>query len=361
MHNIVVIGAGVVGLTNALEIKRAFPGVSVTIVAKNLPGDLTTEYTSPFAGANWESFASNEDKALQEMDAVGYHRLIELCDEPAAGIWRKENFIYFDETKLKENDSDILKLRPWFKSVVNNYRELDASELPEGAVWGYSYGGLVISVPIYLQYLVGQCLREGIVIRRTKELKSVQEARKLHSSGQDAHTVINCAGILVSRLGGFKDPSKLYPVLGQVLLTRNSLENIEIFELSDPDYPDEIPYLFPRKEGGSIIGGCFRKNIGPGPVVEDKELTKRLIQRATRLVPQLTDTSYKNNPGHIDIVRVAVGLRPFREDGIRIEQDSEHEWLIHSYGAGAGGYQGSYGFSHKVVQLLATRINNSKL
>ncbi|RLV85237.1 hypothetical protein JA9_000658 [Meyerozyma sp. JA9] len=359
MHNIVVIGAGVVGLTNALEIKRAFPGVSVTIVAKNLPGDFTTEYTSPFAGANWDSFASVEEKELQEMDAIGYRRLIELSEEPAAGIWRKENILYFDETTVKQNDSS--KLRPWFKSVVNNYRELDASELPEGAAWGYSFGGLVISVQIYLQYLIGECLREGIVIKRTKELKSVQEARKLHSSGKNADTVINCAGILVSRLGGFKDPSKSFPVLGQVLVTRNSLENIEVFQRVDPDYPNEIPYIFPRKEGGSIIGGCFRKEVGPGPVVEDKELTKRLIERATKLVPQLTDTSYKNNPPHIDVVRVQVGLRPFREGGIRIEQDSEHEWLIHSYGAGAGGYQGSYGFSHKVVQLLSSRINNSKL
>lgn len=354
MHNVVVIGAGVVGLTNALEIKRAFPDVSITIVAKNLPGDLSPEYTSPYAGANWESFAEDDDKELQEMDALGYHRLSELADEPASGIWRKENVIYLDEKTFRDHDSDPHKAAPWYKTLVRNFRTLKPHELPQDAVWGFSYGGLVITVPVYLHYLLSQCFKNGIVVKRTTELKTVQQARELHSNGW-ANTVINCTGILVSRLGGFKDERKLYGVLGQVLVTRNNLEKITVFDMFDPDYPEEIPYIFPRKEGGCIIGGCFRKDFR-GPICEDKQLTERIVERATRLVPQLVDPNYKNNPGFIDVVLVNVGLRPFREMGRRIEADPEHEWLIHSYGVGAGGYQGSYGFAHKVVLLLRERI-----
>jgi len=51
MPTIVVLGAGVSGLTCALELAKR-NGNTVTVVAKHMPGDYDIEYTSPFAGAN---------------------------------------------------------------------------------------------------------------------------------------------------------------------------------------------------------------------------------------------------------------------------------------------------------------------
>lgn len=51
----VILGAGVVGLTTALELKDRYPESEVVIVAKFVPGDRSIEYTSPWAGANWMS------------------------------------------------------------------------------------------------------------------------------------------------------------------------------------------------------------------------------------------------------------------------------------------------------------------
>lgn len=45
---VVVIGAGVIGLTTALLLQRK--GYQVTIVAKYVPGDMNVEYTSPYSG-----------------------------------------------------------------------------------------------------------------------------------------------------------------------------------------------------------------------------------------------------------------------------------------------------------------------
>lgn len=59
----VILGAGVVGLTTAWELKDRFPDASITIVAKFLPGDRTVEYCSPWAGANWCSMVSSIFKA----------------------------------------------------------------------------------------------------------------------------------------------------------------------------------------------------------------------------------------------------------------------------------------------------------
>lgn len=47
--NIIVLGAGVTGLTTALVLKQK-GYKNVTIVAKYVPGDMSIEYTSPYAG-----------------------------------------------------------------------------------------------------------------------------------------------------------------------------------------------------------------------------------------------------------------------------------------------------------------------
>ena len=49
MALVVVLGAGVIGLTTALE-KRSNAKLDITIVADHLPGDIDHTYTSPFAG-----------------------------------------------------------------------------------------------------------------------------------------------------------------------------------------------------------------------------------------------------------------------------------------------------------------------
>ena len=48
--------AGVSGLTTALLLSRNLT-YSVTVIAKHMPGDYSIEYTSPFAGANFQPYA----------------------------------------------------------------------------------------------------------------------------------------------------------------------------------------------------------------------------------------------------------------------------------------------------------------
>jgi ribulose 1,5-bisphosphate synthetase/thiazole synthase len=50
--NIVVLGAGVTGLTTALLLARSGK-YDITVVSKHMPGDYDIEYASPWAGANY--------------------------------------------------------------------------------------------------------------------------------------------------------------------------------------------------------------------------------------------------------------------------------------------------------------------
>ncbi|ERF75032.1 hypothetical protein EPUS_06163 [Endocarpon pusillum Z07020] len=49
---IVVVGAGVAGLTTALLLSKN-PSYKITVAAKYMPGDYHIEYASPWAGANY--------------------------------------------------------------------------------------------------------------------------------------------------------------------------------------------------------------------------------------------------------------------------------------------------------------------
>ncbi|KAH9887230.1 hypothetical protein C8Q73DRAFT_713292 [Cubamyces lactineus] len=63
--NIVVIGAGVVGLTTALKIQEK-GGYRVTIVADTFPTDAKTiKYTSLWAGAHHVSHAAEDAKQME--------------------------------------------------------------------------------------------------------------------------------------------------------------------------------------------------------------------------------------------------------------------------------------------------------
>lgn len=352
---IVVVGAGVVGLTTALELKRAKPNYDVTIAAAHLPGDLSLAYASPYAGANWQSFATKDATKLQELDRLGYFEFQRLADDPRSGVWRCPNANYYTQLAVASVQGQTEAFHHWFGDIAKE-RVLQNNELLPGTAYGTEYDGVVISVPIYLNYLLQTCLELGIALRRVSFITDIEEALSLHASGEKADLVINCAGLIAYRINGVNDLRRNYPVKGQTILVRNNLS--KVICVDGFEEPNEMLYMFPRKEGGTIIGGSFiQENYD---TQEDKPLSTRLSKRAVAFAPELIDPS-RGNPNYLDVVQVNVGLRPFRDGGMRIEIDGRRKWLIHNYGAGSGGYQGSYGFARKVVELAKQLREQSKL
>ena len=72
---------------------------------------------------------------------------------------------------------------------------------------------------VYLPYLVGQCVKNGSTFKRAN-LKHISDAAALHHSGRKADVVVNCTGLLASKLGGVMD-KKIVPARGQVVVVRN--------------------------------------------------------------------------------------------------------------------------------------------
>ncbi|KAG9319055.1 hypothetical protein KVV02_003002, partial [Mortierella alpina] len=157
--NVNVLGAGVSGLTTALALLDK-GHYAVKLIATHLPSDLSIDYTSPWAGANWRSFADIADLAQQDLDTATFKRLTYLAEnEPNAGVMHVTGYEYW-EVKSKDFED------PWFKRLVKNYRYIPKDELPSGTAFGITYSTVTINTPKYLKYLQEQFLARGGILER---------------------------------------------------------------------------------------------------------------------------------------------------------------------------------------------------
>lgn len=89
-------------------------------------------------------------------------------------------------------------------------------------------------------------------------LAHITDASSLHASGQRADVVVNCTGLLASKLGGVEDTSVI-PARGQIVVVRNSPGAMYTVSGTD-DGADEVSYIMERAAGGgTILGGTYQK------------------------------------------------------------------------------------------------------
>lgn len=148
----VILGAGVVGLTTALELQARRLDSRIIIVAKYLPGDRSIDYCSPWAGANWLSSAI--DNGLQEQwDAVTYLRLKELSKQTSQnGVHAMEIRAVFDSPPAEAGVLSTGTGRIWYEDLVGGLRYLEKGDLPDGAVFGFDLDTFVIDTQTYLPW-----------------------------------------------------------------------------------------------------------------------------------------------------------------------------------------------------------------
>ncbi|PWY84861.1 D-amino acid oxidase [Aspergillus heteromorphus CBS 117.55] len=354
-NNIVILGAGVSGLTTAYLLSKDAAN-SITVIAKHMPGDYDIEYTSPWAGANFLPYVSQgvgkSGSEHERWERDTWPTLQELTEKhPEAGIHFQESIVY---NRTKDQGSatgewfaELVQKDPWYKNVVPDYQDIPASQLAPGISNASKFTSVCINTAIYLPWLVSQCLKHGVIFKRAV-LKHVAAAAIHHHNGQPADVVVNCTGLSSRKLGGVLD-DKLYPARGQIVVVRNDPGKMVSISGTD-DGEDEVVYVMTRAAGGgTIIGGSYQKDQwDPLP---DLNLATRIMKRAVKLCPELVGEG--QGIEGLDVIRHGVGLRPIREGGPRIEGEMvEGVAVVHNYGHGGFGYQASFGCSRDAVRLV---------
>ncbi|KAI0010963.1 FAD dependent oxidoreductase [Xylariaceae sp. FL0662B] len=358
MPNIVVIGAGVSGLTSAYLLSKQKDNV-ITVVAKHMPGDYDVEYASPWAGANLLPMATEKNSSVERRTWPELKRL--ATEVPEAGIHLQKARVYRREKDLEKlrkggfSFDGLFVENPWYESLFDDFQELSQDELPEGVASGCEFGSVCINVMLYMPWLIGQCRANGVVFRRG-QLKHISEASTMSYNGSKVDIIVNATGLMASRLGGVADQN-LIPIRGQVIVVRNEAPYMLALSGTD-DADDEISYVMTRAAGGgTILGGTYQK--GQWESQPDPNIATRIMKRAVEMVPELTNG--KGVEG-LDIIRHGVGLRPYRNGGVRIEKEKINDtWVVHNYGHAGWGYQGSYGCAQDVVRLVDEILNQAKL
>ncbi|KAJ6590458.1 D-amino-acid oxidase [Mycena vulgaris] len=360
---VVVIGAGVVGLTTALLIQER-GGYHVTIVAEILPSDpKNIKYTSHWAGAHHVSSAG-PDVRQQNMDQETFKIMWELSAPggPAEGCFlRIREDQYYTEPIA---NPEVLNVMPDFKA-------LPSSSLPPDSAEGISFTTLTIDSPVYLNFLLSRFLAAGgsIVRGEVQHIAQVVEGgvgifngRKCISSPS---AVVVCVGLGARTLGGVEDKD-MYPIRGQTVLLRAPWVRFG----RGLTFKGGSTYIIPRRSGDVIVGGIKVDNDWfPVPRAET---TLDILKRGLALCPELAPPEIRaqREPVLEDlqpiIIEEGCGLRPARKGGIRLEvqwvenRNQKKVPVVFNYGHGGAGYQSSWSSASLALELLEQAFVESK-
>lgn len=354
--NVVVVGAGVLGLSTALVLsKHKF--LNVTVVAKHMPGDYDIEYASPWAGANFFP-VGKPGSSLQRFERATWPELDRLCREaPEAGIHHQVTKIYGRKkdagTATGQWFEELTKEDAWFKTLLPNFRVLPKTELPSDCDTGTEFTSVCINTAVYLPWILGQCVKGGVTIKRGV-LSHISEAGSHHSLGH-AHVIVNCTGLLASTLGGVMDTT-VYPGRGQIVLVRND-PGVMVTISGTDDGSEEATYIMHRAVGGgTILGGCLQHNSWESQ--PDPNLAQRIMQRSIDLCPSLVPRTGKVT--ELSVIRHGVGLRPMRKAGPRVETEKiGDDWVVHNYGHAGYGYQSGWGSAWEAERLVCAIVDEA--
>jgi D-amino-acid oxidase len=317
---VVVIGAGVSGLTSALALLRA--GLTVTIYAAEHP----LRATSAAAGALWGVHLVGSDDRIDAWAAqtLGYFR--EVAADPRSGVQE----LYGVEAFLADQP-DPSPPAPELTGVT----KVDPAELPAGYLAGWRYRAPVITMPIYLEYLVDRVISAGGQLQFGPPLSDLAHAA---AWSQPARVIVNCTGIGAAAL---VPDETMVPVRGQVVIAKNP--GLTEFFVGEPGEDGETIYIFPH--GSTVLLGGTEQpgNFSTAP---DPAIAERILTACAEIEPRLTEAA---------VIGHRVGLRPVRPQ-VRLETaDLEPgRFVVHNYGHGGAGVTLSWGCAQAVVtEVLA--------
>lgn len=218
-RQIIVIGAGVSGLTSALCLAEA--GWPVTVWTAAMP----KHTTSAVAGAVWGPRALEPAAKTLAWTERSLQEFRQLAVDPSSGVRMAQGLSVGGILEEFPVDQDM----PPGVDLIPDLRPAEAADVPAGYRTGFRATMPLIDMPTYLDYLSRRLTDAGSGI----ELHPV---RSLTEAADAAPIVINCAGLGARELA---DDDTVRPFFGQhVVLTNPGLS--ELFMEMGGDFPMDL-------------------------------------------------------------------------------------------------------------------------
>jgi D-amino-acid oxidase len=349
---VLVIGAGVSGLTCALCLERA--GFDVTVLADRF----APQVTSVVAGALWEwppavcghhtdQFSLNRSKAWCE---TSYRIFADLAGDAATGVFFRPVTFYF-ERPIAENRAQSAKMAE-LAGKVRKFKH-DPSMIPANGINpelglrdAYSHLSPMVDTDTYMSWLLGEVYAAGarIVERKLAGLLGDQAAALQREYAADA--IVNCTGLGAAELAG----EPMYPLRGALIRVRNDgmrMPRVTEAHCVSRDGSSEARsfiFIVPRGQDMLVLGGLaepdeWSLDIG----LHNYEPIRAMHRACVEFMPLLRNAE-------IDAAEpVRVGLRPLRSRNVRLEPEPGTT-VVHNYGHGGSGVTFSWGCALEVVE-----------
>jgi D-amino-acid oxidase len=316
-HKVVVVGAGVSGLTSAISLAEA--GWPVRVWTAALPH----QTTSRVAGAVWAP-PRPSGRAVQTQAWTEHSLRVfrGLAEDPSTGVLMAP--------ALAAGDLSGADAMSSASALIPDLRRADPAELPDGVATGYRATMPMIDMPHYLDYLTQRLAAAGCEIE-------IHPVRALAEAADAAPIVVNCTGLAAGALVG---DDTVRPLFGQhVVLTNPGLRQLFLEINSDPEWICYFPHPQRVVCGGVSIPDRWDTTAEP-------EITERIMQGCRRIEPRLADA---------EVIETITGLRPDRPS-VRVEAEPLGRALcVHNYGHSSNGVTLSWGCARDVVRLVSDR------
>ncbi len=315
--SIVVVGAGVIGLLTARELRRA--GCQVTVLDRQMAGK-----ESSWAGGGILSplYPARYPESVRALARWSQDRYAALCDElaDASGIdpeYQRSGLIirHRQDDAAEEDVAPSAREAAWH-STIRHLRADELQLLESGLNWGNDSALLLEDIaqvrnPRLLHALIADLARMGVRIEAGYQVLGFKIARNKLTGIETTTGPIATERCIITagawsgellRTTGLDLP--IEPVCGQMLLFRcpSPVLNHPVLShiVMDRDF-----YMIPRRDGRTLAGSTVERT--GFEKLTTAAARSYLLERATSMVPALKECEVEAH---------WAGLRPGSPDGV---------------------------------------------
>lgn len=343
-----IIGGGIQAVSTGLLLEHL--DVETRLIAEDfayLNGADVPTVASNYASASIYPVAVETDMADDE--------LVRQCEESFRPLYetagvpvRKQTHYYLYE----QPQGEALSVPPRMDARhVDSYQMPLPSRSGETVSDGYVCSEYMVEMPEYIPLLFEAYRRAGGTM--TRRSVSHTEIGRFSSD-----YLINCSGYGSRTLF---DDSSMRAMKGHILeVPHDSDSPLEFSYTYTPHEYSHYAYMYPRTETIVFDGSYLAGDIVDGDWVGEpprNPMTLDGVEIPERLLTVNRDLMRNHLQFSDDDVVVKYGYRPYREDGLRVEQSGD---IIHNYGHGGAGVSLSW-LSAKWTSEYVTDVPNDVL